>query len=184
MRFLTPAANRALAALTFMRHERVARSDQAFVIPFIVKRHGESEFAVPREQGAEVFRQLRQWAADNDVFLNHIVEIRFVAADDIWLSPDYQQASTHFSFLLPHSRGAGDVAHHFKQFEERFFLPRQARPHWAKTFFATAAQLEAMYPRWRSFLAVRTQLDPDGVFSNAYLDRVLGPTAELGGHRA
>ena len=30
------------------------------------------------------------------------------------------------------------------------------------------------YPRWADFQAMRERLDPDRVFTNAYLDRVLG----------
>ena len=32
----------------------------------------------------------------------------------------------------------------------------------------------AMYPDWERFAAVRRRLDPDGLFANAYVDRVLG----------
>jgi hypothetical protein len=31
------------------------------------------------------------------------------------------------------------------------------------------------YPRFDEFVAVRNRLDPRGVLTNAYLDRVLGP---------
>jgi L-gulonolactone oxidase len=48
------------------------------------------------------------------------------------------------------------------------------RPHWGKLHFRTAADLAPSYPRWSDFIDVRNKLDPDGVFRNAYLDRVLG----------
>ena len=34
--------------------------------------------------------------------------------------------------------------------------------------------LRERYPRFDDFVAVRDRLDPDRVFRNAYLDRVLG----------
>ena len=37
-----------------------------------------------------------------------------------------------------------------------------------------AASLREVYPRFDEFLAVRDRLDPDRVFANAYLTRVLG----------
>jgi L-gulonolactone oxidase len=51
------------------------------------------------------------------------------------------------------------------------------RPHWGKRHFQTETTLAPRYPGWRRFAAVRAGFDPDGVFSNAYTDRVLGPAA-------
>jgi L-gulonolactone oxidase len=48
------------------------------------------------------------------------------------------------------------------------------RPHWGKLHFQTAATLAPRYPEFDRFRAVRRRLDPDGRFTNAYLDRVLG----------
>ena len=57
------------------------------------------------------------------------------------------------------------------------------RPHWGKLHGLDAAALAARYPRFGEFTAVRERLDPSGVFSNAHLDRVLGPVgARTGGH--
>lgn len=39
----------------------------------------------------------------------------------------------------------------------------------------TAATLRERYPGWDRFQAVRARLDPEGRFSNAWTDRVLGP---------
>jgi L-gulono-1,4-lactone dehydrogenase len=50
------------------------------------------------------------------------------------------------------------------------------RPHWGKLHFQDAATLSTRYPRWQEFQAVRHELDPDGRFRNAYVDRVLGAT--------
>ncbi|MEO8458865.1 MAG: D-arabinono-1,4-lactone oxidase, partial [Chloroflexota bacterium] len=49
------------------------------------------------------------------------------------------------------------------------------RPHWGKLHFQTAETLAPRYPEWDKFQAVRKQLDPEGRFSNVYLDRVIGP---------
>ncbi len=48
------------------------------------------------------------------------------------------------------------------------------RPHWGKRHFQTAATLRGRYPDWDRFQAVRARLDPAGVFTNAWTDRVLG----------
>jgi hypothetical protein len=38
-----------------------------------------------------------------------------------------------------------------------------------------ADTLRGRYPRFDDFLRVRKEVDPNGVFTNAYLDQVLGP---------
>jgi D-arabinono-1,4-lactone oxidase len=43
-----------------------------------------------------------------------------------------------------------------------------------------AAALANRYPRFGEFTALRDKLDPAGVLSNAYLDRVLGPIGARG----
>ena len=53
------------------------------------------------------------------------------------------------------------------------------RPHWGKLHTRTAADLAPAYPRFGEFLALRDRLDPDRVFANAYLGRVLGLTRPL-----
>ncbi len=50
------------------------------------------------------------------------------------------------------------------------------RPHWGKLHFQSAATLRDRYPEWDGFQSARARVDPDGTFSNDYLDRVLGPT--------
>ena len=47
------------------------------------------------------------------------------------------------------------------------------RPHWGKVHTLGAADLAPLYPRFEEFLALRDRLDPDRVFANDYLERVL-----------
>jgi hypothetical protein len=48
------------------------------------------------------------------------------------------------------------------------------RPHWGKAHTATAEVLKPRYPEWSTFQRVRAQLDPAGLFSNDYVERILG----------
>jgi L-gulonolactone oxidase len=54
-------------------------------------------------------------------------------------------------------------------------LAFEGRPHWGKRHLVEADALSARYPAWERFQAVRSQLDPQGTFTNAHLRRVLGP---------
>ena len=59
---------------------------------------------------------------------------------------------------------------------EPILRAHDGRPHWGKVHTRTAADLAPAYPRFGEFLALRDRLDPDRVFANAYLRRVLGLT--------
>jgi L-gulonolactone oxidase len=48
------------------------------------------------------------------------------------------------------------------------------RPHWGKIHFQSAESLSSLYPEYQRFIEVRNRLDPEGVFTNDYLRRVLG----------
>lgn len=39
----------------------------------------------------------------------------------------------------------------------------------------TSGAVRGRYPGWARFQAVRARLDPDGIFANDYVTRVLGP---------
>ncbi|MDN5600399.1 MAG: FAD-binding protein [Brachybacterium sp.] len=103
--------------------------------------------------------------------LLHASEVRTVAADELWLSPAYQRdsACVHFTWKqLPEQ-----VAVLLPEIEERL-APFAPRPHWGKVFTTAPEQVRAQYPRLGDFLALRDRLDPERVFTNAYVDRLLG----------
>jgi L-gulonolactone oxidase len=147
---------------------RVDRSDRIFASPRLV-RFTEMEYALPRPVAADAVRAIK--ATAERYAINFPIEVRFVAADDALLSPAHDRETAYVA------------VHAFKGMEwEPYFRAVEAiadehggRPHWGKRHFQTAATLAPRYPGWERFAAVRTRLDPDGVFSNAYTDRVLGP---------
>jgi alditol oxidase len=103
--------------------------------------------------------------------LLHASEIRTVAADELWLSPAYRRdsACVHFTWKqLPEQ-----VKALLPEIEERL-APFAPRPHWGKVFTLDPAQVRARYPRLADFLTLRERLDPGRVFTNAYVDRLLG----------
>src|SRR5205807_948321 len=97
-------------------------------------------------------------------------EVRTIAADHLWLSPNYQRPSIglHFSW----NKSWDEVKQVTPLIEERL-APFQPRPHWGKLFTMTAAQLQPLYPRWADFQALFRRYDPQGKFRNTYLDTYL-----------
>lgn len=63
---------------------------------------------------------------------------------------------------------------------EAIFGGVDARPHWGKMHTLDAATLRTRYPRFDEFVGLRDELDPHGVFTNAYLNRVLGEPVSSG----
>lgn len=131
----------------------------------------ESEFAVPRAALVPVMAQLRDWIDAEREPLPFPVELRFAAADDVWLSTGYQRDN---AYIAVHQFHRMEHAHYFAAFEQ-IVRAHEGRPHWGKLHTLAAADLRALYPRFDDFRAVRDRLDPDRVFANDYLDRVLGP---------
>ncbi|MGO4257331.1 D-arabinono-1,4-lactone oxidase [Marmoricola sp. RAF53] len=130
----------------------------------------EMEYAVPREVGLDALREVRRWIDGSGLRISFPVEIRTTPADDIALSTSSGRDSMYLAF---HMNEQTDHTAYFAGVEE--ILRRyDGRPHWGKLNTRTAADLEPAYPRWAEFQAARDKLDPDRVFSNAYLRRVLG----------
>ena len=103
--------------------------------------------------------------------LLHASEVRTVAADELWLSPAHRRdsACVHFTW----KQRPEEVAALLPAIEERL-APFAPRPHWGKVFTTAPEQVRAQYPRLADFLALRERLDPQRVFTNAYVERLLG----------
>ena len=98
------------------------------------------------------------------------LEVGFVAADDVWLSPAFGRDSAFVRLKRFRGIEQDNIANTFADVMER----HDARPHWGSAHGQTADALAALYPRWKDFLALRSRLDPRGVFLNDYLSTLLG----------
>jgi len=99
-----------------------------------------------------------------------VCEIRAVAADELWLSPNYQRNSIalHFTWIADTSAVLPVVAE-----VERVLAPLNPRPHWGKVFTMAPAAVRAAYPRFADFADLVDRYDPAGVFRNEWLDALL-----------
>jgi FAD-linked oxidoreductase len=165
---LVPPINRLMAG-QMAAGEYVDRSYRVFTSPRRV-RFVEMEYGVPREAIHEAFAGLRAAAARHARAVTFPVEVRFAAADDIPLSTaagrDSAYIAVHVYRGRPHEAYFGAV--------EAVLAGVGGRPHWGKLHTQTAATLRERYPAFDGFVALRDRLDPEGRFTNAYLDRVLG----------
>lgn len=166
---LVPLIHRT-AARAGGHRQKVDRSYRVFATPRLV-RFTEMEYALPREHGAAAIREIREIAARFDTPMP--IEVRWVAPDDAFLSP---AGGRETCYIAVHQYRDMEWRTYFRACEA-VFARYQGRPHWGKRHFRTSETLRPRYPEWERFAAVRRKLDPDGLFRNAYLDRVLGPVS-------
>ena len=156
---------RALSARTY-----TATSHDVFCTPRRV-RFVEMEYGLPREALREAFDGLRSIIAGLPYKIQFPVEVRFTAADDIWLSHGHGREN---AYVAIHQYVGAPYEEYFRRFEA-LTTGLGGRPHWGKMHDRDAASLATAYPRFSDFTALRDKLDPDRLFANAYTDRVLGP---------
>jgi FAD-linked oxidoreductase len=169
-----PALNALVCAAYFRQTRRVARSDLALTIA-LPPVHEEMEYAVPLERAAEALRRVRELIEREKLRVNFVVELRFVAADEAWMSPAFGRDTAYVGAYMARAEG---IEQYFAAFE-REMIALGGRPHWGKQFCATAAQLRSLCPNYDRFAELRAQLDPQGIFDNPFLARVLPRAREL-----
>jgi FAD/FMN-containing dehydrogenase len=166
---LIPRLNRLLARASGTSR-RVDRSYRVFASPRLV-RFTEMEYALPRERAAEAVRAVLEVAQRPGFAVPFPIEVRFVAPDDALLSP---AGGRDTCYIAVHMYRGMEWEPYFRAVEQ-VMDGFDGRPHWGKRHFQTAATLAGRYPGWDSFQSVRRRLDPDGLFANEYVRRVLGP---------
>jgi alditol oxidase len=131
----------------------------------------QSEYIVPRRHAVPAIRAvLRIGSAIQP--LTQVSEIRTVAADKLWMSPQYGQHTVgiHFTWKLDQERVTRALVE-----VERALAPFEPRPHWGKLFLADSKTIRPMYERLNDFVRLLDRLDPRGAFRNEWLEsRVLG----------
>lgn len=128
------------------------------------------EYAIPLAAAEDTLRQLERLIRALDFRVHVPVEVRFVRGDDAWLSPHHRRDSVCIS--LPAYR---DVPHRdYYAAVTELFDRVDGRPHWASAHDKSAAGLRPLYPRFDDFCRLRAELDPRGLFLNAYLARLFG----------
>ncbi|WP_428964185.1 FAD-binding protein [Micromonospora fluostatini] len=128
----------------------------------------QSEYHLPRAAAAGALAALDP-VADRIAAVLQVCELRTVAADRLWLSPNHGRDSVavHFTWVGDPVAVAPVVAE-----VERRLAPFGPRPHWGKVFRLDPASIAATYPRWGDFAALLARLDPAGTFRTDLLDHL------------
>ncbi|MFE7099521.1 D-arabinono-1,4-lactone oxidase [Streptomyces erythrochromogenes] len=130
----------------------------------------EMEYALPRGAVVEALRELRAMVDRSGLRISFPVEVRTAPADDIALST---ASGRDTAYIAVHMYKGTPYQAYFTA-AEHIFTAHGGRPHWGKVHTRDAAYFSRVYPRFGEFTALRDRLDPDRVFGNDYLRRVLG----------
>ena len=126
----------------------------------------QTEYLVPRSAAPQALLALRELEREISAAVI-VTELRSVAADDLWLSGAYGRDVIGVHFTWQPRPDA--VAPLLPPIEERL-LPLGARPHWGKVFAAAPDAVRPLFPRLDDARRLLHTFDPEGLFSNDFLD--------------
>jgi len=171
---LVPIINKIWRYLLFNHpRESVDRSDKAFNFDCLFKQHVD-EWAIPIENLEAALDTLRTTIIQKHFYAHYSIVVRFVAGDDIPLSPAYGRATAYIGIIAYKPYGIETNYKPYFQEYERIMTKYQGRPHWAKDFSLRGDKdFASIYPLWYQFKELRNQLDPTGIFANAWVKRTL-----------
>ncbi|MCI3131212.1 D-arabinono-1,4-lactone oxidase [Phenylobacterium aquaticum] len=166
---LIPSLQRLMMRLSGKPQRRVGPAYQIFPSDRSI-RFEEMEYELPRANGLPALKDAIAHIRKRRLPILFPFEFRLVAGDDIWMSPFNQGPGASVSFhqyaKMPWREAFNEV--------EAVFRGHSGRPHWAKRHSLTEADVHALYPRAKDFLAVRKAVDPDAKFANAHLSDLFG----------
>ncbi len=132
-------------------------------------RYEQTEWALPREALADALRALLTALADG-LETGLPVRMRLGAAETGWLHPAHGRPTGWVAVRVPRGTDPGPVVARTAE----VLRAHAGRPHWGTRHDLTADDVAAAYPRLADFLRVRDDYDPDRVFTNPALARLLG----------
>ncbi|MBW3631953.1 MAG: FAD-binding protein [Chloroflexi bacterium] len=140
---------------------RIYPSTRTF--PFV-----EMEYTLPLSEGPAAMREVRRLMQTQHPECTWAVEYRTQPGEPSLLSPtqgaESVTISLHQAVDLPYEPLFRDA--------EAIFRDHHGRPHWGKLHWLDRDVIAQLYPELPAFLAIRAGMDPEGMFTNAYLARL------------
>ena len=130
----------------------------------------EMEYSIALESLVPALREVMKMVEDRGYRISFPVEVRCTGSDDIPLSTSTGRRS---AYIAVHMFKGSSYTEYFSDVEA-ILRKFEGRPHWGKIHNLHASEISILYPEFQRFIEVRNQLDPEGVFTNDYLRRVLG----------
>ena len=143
-------------------------SAKIYATPRFVK-FQEMEYSFPANNVVAILNEIRECINTSYFNVHFPIEVRFVKADNIYLSPAFQRESVYIAI---HMYKGMEYKKYFEAIEN-IFKKYDGRPHWGKIHTRTAKDFSQLYPMWDKFQDIRMQLDPEGLFMNDYLKKIM-----------
>lgn len=156
-----------LSALGIPSATETGDSHHLYATPRLVRFY-EMEYSVPADRMGLVLTDIQHVLEKHRFHVHFPIECRYVKEDNIWLSPSYHRDS---AYIAVHMFKGMEFQPYFSAMEE-IFQHYNGRPHWGKMHTLTTEKLERVYPKFHEFLRIREELDPQQMFTNAYLRRL------------
>lgn len=127
----------------------------------------QSEFFVPRQNAVDAILAVERLHAQVGPHLL-ISEIRSIAADNLWISPCYEEprVTIHFTW-----KPDWPAVSKLLPVIEKELAPFNVRPHWGKLFTISPDQLHSQYEKLPEFIELCKRYDPKGKFRNEFLNK-------------
>jgi FAD/FMN-containing dehydrogenase len=132
-----------------------------------------------------VVNKVREHAAAGESPLNLVLEMRVIRDSNVWLSPAFSTNGEHHCYFeLISVAGTPKCREFFDEVAAAWMRSPEleARPHWAKYFADIPGIVPYIHQAWRGNLAkfarLRDQIDPERMFCNPAMQRILYPAAD------
>jgi len=125
----------------------------------------------PIEAVEAIFEVAAKRRATGQVYQSSPIALRFVKSSPAYLSMMHGRDTMMIELI---GLRGNDGGYELLAAYEEALYPLGGRPHWGQinALSGNGEEIAALYPRYADWLAVRAQLDPDGVFDSPFTDRV------------
>ncbi|MFT4627915.1 MAG: FAD/FMN-containing dehydrogenase [Myxococcota bacterium] len=143
-----------------------------------------AELWLPLSETGRVMRRLERHFAEFGTRACGYMPFEIYAAgpSDLWLHPGHERPESLRLNFFWFNGTAGDPREFLQPFWD-MVSDLGVRPHWGKLLPADPSwvqtHIKPNIPRWDDFVALRRQMDPDGLFLTAYWQSIFGDGASI-----
>ncbi|MGN8132753.1 D-arabinono-1,4-lactone oxidase [Arthrobacter sp. RC1.1 241] len=148
---------------------RLDRSYRIYPGGFTTQFH-ELEYFVRSEDGLAAVEAVQDLIRTRHHDQKYPVEVRWVKADDAYMSQFQGRDSTVITLT---TKPGTDYWQFFRD-ADAVLQEFEPRAHWGKIHFMTRSRLERLYPGLDTFIQVRREFDPRGIFLNDHTRALFG----------
>ena len=169
-----PKINRHMSKILISEHnESVYASHLAFFLPHLLKQDV-VEYAFDIKDTFKVFKEVIQTIEEKGLYVDTPIEVRFVKADNYWMSPTGGVDSCWIGTKVHFPYGRKPEYERYFTEIDNILLGYNGRPHWGKQFRINAEDFRQAYVKWDEFWSYVDKEDPNKILENDFVKRLRG----------